>query len=192
MYEIVTPPAAGALQDDDIRMLTAQLRIDVSDEEWPIVEHYAAAALEYFRFEFGVAILPQTLIARFPSFKVPFFLAASPIRDVTGITYLTSADVADVAATGWYWSKTGRHVTVRPGAAGWPTDVNCYHPSPVSVQFEVGYTAEMPKAVKQAQLMLVDYWYNNRSDVTDAQSARFLVPHGVQALLATHRAAYAF
>ena len=55
----------------------------------------------------------------------------------------------------------------------------------ITVRFVVGY-ATFPPSIKQAILLLIGLWYDNREAASDRPMTN--LPHAVEALLANHRA----
>jgi uncharacterized phiE125 gp8 family phage protein len=69
----------------------------------------------------------------------------------------------------------------------WPTET-LRPAAPITVEFKAGYgtAAQVPVQLKQAMLLLVGHWYENREAAGDAKYANGLqhVPFGVSSLCA--------
>ena len=77
---------------------------------------------------------------------------------------------------------------VRQGAKVWPKPVRSANG--IEVAFVAGYgdtAADVPAPIRQAVLLLVAHWYENREPV-EIGSATVAIPHGISELLQPYRA----
>jgi len=82
-------------------------------------------------------------------------------------------------------SEPGR-ITPAPDT-GWPATQN--RPNAVSVEFVAGFgdASKVPQGIKQAILLMVGHWYENREAVTMQGNNAGELPMAVDSLLMMHR-----
>jgi uncharacterized phiE125 gp8 family phage protein len=113
-----------------------------------------------------------------------------PLQTVSSIKYYDITNTAATMASGDYYvddvSQPARIVLA--DGKSWP------NPSPSLrtvnagvVRFDVGYT-DAPGALKQAMMMLIAHWYQNREQVVTGMSQVASVPYGFDELIAPYRA----
>lgn len=119
-----------------------------------------------------------------------------PLRSVTSITYIDTNGDSQTLSSSLYTvdikSEPGRIVPAYGEA--WP--VTRDQINSVTVTFAAGYapttdspadyTANVPRAIKQAMMLLIGHWYEHREDVALGVSVA-PVPVAVDALLAPYR-----
>lgn len=113
----------------------------------------------------------------------------SPLISVTSITYIDTDGVSQTLATTEYDVDTSKE----PGRIAeafdktWPetrAQVNA-----VTVRYKAGYgtaSTDVPETIRQAMLLLIGNWYENREDVVIGPQPRVL-PKAVDSLLWMHR-----
>lgn len=201
---LITPPPVKPISVAEAK---AQLRIDTADDDARIGA-LIAAAVQHIDGRDGWmnrAFVQQTWELRLDAFPWireanrygSIILPLPPLRSVDSVSYRDSAHQLQVWDPSNYDVDLGGdwkgRITPKQ-AVPWPqTDTQ---PDAVIVRFTAGYApvigsptdylANIPETVRQALLLLVSHWYENRAPVLIGRQAREL-PMAVQALLAPLR-----
>lgn len=178
----------------------AHLRIDHSDED-EMVAALIVAARQHIDGKdgwLGRALVTQTwqlALTAFPAggIRVPL----PPLIEVESITYLDTSGATQTLAQAAY-QVTGTEPAMILPAYGttWPT--TRWQPEAVKVRFIAGYAPgagsptdyreNVPQAIRQAMLLLITHWYENRGATTEHTAS--LLPFAVQALLTPYKVAW--
>lgn len=163
------------------------LRIEETDtEEDSLLEALITAARQTIELVTWRALCTQTLdlvLDEFPSGDT-LELPRPPLVSVTSISYTLEAGTTSTLSTSVYGvdtdSEPGR-LYLKPGQS-WPSD-SLYPVAGVRIRYVAGYgnPGDVPRTYRQALLLLVGHWYENREQ-SQVQSMSEL-PFGVQALL---------
>ncbi len=134
----------------------------------------------------GRALVTQTWRQDFGWFCSKNRLPLEPVQSIIGVTYYDGSNVQQTLATSVYQMLTdarGTYVTLKPDQS-WPSTYS--RPDAISITAVYGYGAAsaVPQAIKQAALMLVSHWNENREAVGGSMS---VVPFAVDALLSPYR-----
>ena len=151
-----------------------------------------SAAREYCENVTGRALATQTIeyyLDKFPSDDF-FELPRPPLQSVTSIIYKDSAGASTtMTLTTQYLVDSDRTVgrIVLPYGVTWPS-FTAYTVNPITVKYVCGYYASnlIPKAIKQAMLLLIGHWYENREAVLVGTVSK-TIEFAVQALLSQYR-----
>ncbi len=168
--ELVTPPSGDVVTLSEAK---AHLRVDVDDDDVLIqaLIDTAVAHLEGRGGVLGRALLTQTWDLRldgFPADDSYIDLPLPPLQSVGLIEYTDRDGVTQIMATSDYRVNTrtlvGR-VTLAPTKV-WPETI-ADDVGVVRIRFTAGYGAAsaVPPPIKQAILLLVGPWYQNREAV---------------------------
>jgi len=166
----------------------AQCRVEDSDSDVLITALIKAATdhLDGFSGVLGRALITQTWAVDFGGFSDLMRLPVGNLLAVSSITYYDSANVQQTLASSVWTTFTdarGPYVMLKPGES-WPAAYD--RPDAVRVTWTAGYgatSASVPAAIKQAALLLVGHWYDNRAAVNVGSSVAE-VPFAVDALIA--------
>lgn len=119
----------------------------------------------------GRALATQTIEAYLDEFPSEDYieLPYPPLQSVTSVKYKNSAGTeTTMTANTDYIVDTDRKVgrVVLPYGVTWQSFVQ-YPVNPIKIKFVCGYYASnlIPKSLKQAMLLLIGYWYENREDI---------------------------
>ena len=168
-YVLVTPPTTEPLSLDDVK---AHLRIDADDED-ALISALVAASRQHFERRTGRSLIDtvwRLVLDRFPPGGGPIRLGNGPVSAVSSVGYIDSAGVSRVLAeeTGYLADLSGDIGKLSPVFwQPWPCDA-AHRPGGVTVQYTAGFgpTADaVPQLVKQALLLLIGHWYENRETV---------------------------
>ena len=171
----------------------AQCRVDDSDSDVLITALIKAATdhLDGYSGVLGRALITQTWAVDFGGFSELMRLPVGNLLAVSSITYYDSANVQQTLSASVYAAHNdhfGPLLITKPDQQ-WPTTYA--RPDAVRVTWTAGYgatSAAVPAAIKQAALLLIGHWYDNRAAV-NVGAAVAEVPFTVEALLQPYRRA---
>jgi uncharacterized phiE125 gp8 family phage protein len=108
----LTRSAALPVPVDDLLL---DLRVD-SDEEVPTLERLERACCDFIERRTGFVLMPGTYQVDLPSWwSGPLEIMRGPLRELTGISYLTSATTSvDAPLDGFWVEEQDRSFSVRP------------------------------------------------------------------------------
>jgi len=150
-----------------------------------------SAAREYCENVTGRALATQTIeyyLDSFPSGDIE--LPRPPLQSVTSVIYKDSAATpTTMTLTTQYLVDSDRTVgrIVLPYGVTWPS-FTAYSVNPITIKYVCGYYASnpIPKAIKQAMLLLIGHFYENREAVLVGVVSK-TIEFAVQALLSQYR-----
>lgn len=168
----------------------AQCRIDSTDED-TLIDSLVSAAVSHLDGYSGVlgrALVTQTWQQDFSGFCSKLRLPVGDLIAVTGVTYYDTSNAQQTLASSVYTAFTdslGPYVTLKPDQV-WPSIYS--RADAVRVTWTAGYgaAAAVPPAIKQAALLLIAHWYDNRSGVAVGETPTEM-PLAVNSLLAPFR-----
>lgn len=188
-YKVVTAPASEPITTAEAKL---HCRVDLSDDDVPIAAWIVAAREEVERLS-GMALVSQTLelvMHCWPDcdrIKLP----RPPLTSVTSVKY------KDYTGAETTWDPANYLVGVDsiPGVLGlawnavWPSVV-LYPVEPIRIRYVAGFAsaADVPQSLKQAMLLLIGHWYENREAGGDTVGEKAGVAFGVDRLIASYRA----
>ena len=186
---LVTPPTTEPITLDEAR---AQCRVDVSDED-SLLTHYIAAARDLVEAETGRALMTQTRELRLDGWNEfdsngVLLLPYPPLQQVESIIWIDDAgSIHTVDADSYLVDAASIPARVAP-ASSWPSTPGLAAIAGIRVTFVAGWSDRrlVPAWAKQAILLLVAHWYENREAVASVGNPRDL-PIAVDRLLAAHR-----
>lgn len=161
-FRLITPPAFEPLTVETVK---AHLRVDIDTED-ALFDLYIAAAREKCEMSSRRALITQTLEAVVDAWPADGYLRLPrpPLQAITWVKYL-DADGVEGAWTDYQVDARSEPGVVYfkslPGAALFPSGA-------ITVRYTAGYgdaPSEVPGGLRQAMLMLIGHWYENREAV---------------------------
>lgn len=164
---LLVPPAIEPVTLDEAKL---HLRVD-NDDENTLIEALIKAAREYAEVFQNRAYITQTWElwldnwpkwAEYPYFRLP----RSPLQTVESIKYYDS-DGGEHVVTDYIVDDISEPARVIPAGDSWP-NVSLRKANGIAITFKAGYgddAASVPASIKQALLLLVGHWYENRENV---------------------------
>jgi len=150
------------------------------------------AARQYVETHTGLAICTQTWdysFDRWPSTNEPIYLPRSPVASVTHVKYYDGDGNQQTWSSAQYVVSTGRNPATIRLAYGYSWPSYRVQPESLSIRMVCGYGASntsAPAAVRQALLLLVSHWFEQRTpEVVGTTTAN--VSHALDALLMQYR-----
>lgn len=183
----ITAPSSYPVTTADAK---SHLRVDISDDD-TLIASYIAAATDYAESYTGRSYVQRTYRADVPYFVDEICLANGPVISVSSVKYYDTASpsVLQTWDAGNY--QLFYNVVRRVSGVTFPSTYD--RPDAVQIEYTAGYldnnspqAENIPDAVKQAILLLVGDYYENRE-------AQVLYPgqlhtnKAVKALLDQHR-----
>lgn len=175
MFTLVrtTAPAVAPISLAEAK---AQTRVDHNDED-QLIQHYIDAATSLLDGPAGLlgrCLVTQSWQMKIDALTGPVLL---PFPDIT----IDGAVFTDTAGgtLAYDLALQDQRLLLRPSSG---------HGRPVEIAFTAGYgaAADVPAAIRQAMLLLIGQWYDNREAVT-VGAAGSPMPMAVDALLAPYR-----
>lgn len=159
MYKVITPVTVEPVSLDEVKL---HLRLTGDTTEDDLLAGLVVAAREYCEKYTGVAFAEQTLELLLDGWPSKNFieLPVAPLLSVTSIKYKDSAGVENTFTK--YSVDTDRPIgrVVLNYSESWPS-FTAYPNNPIRIRFVAGYQI-IPQSLKQAILLLVGHWYENR------------------------------
>ena len=169
------------------------LRVDHSDDD-SLISPLITAARMHFDGRDGIlgrCLITQTwdyTINRFPvddCIRLPL----APVASITSITYTDSAGASQTFDSGSYSLNSDLDWLPRIDLGYEKTWSDTRDiPDAVTIRFVAGYgfPADVPDPIKQAMLLLIGHWYENREEVVLGVTPA-IVPQAAKALIAPYR-----
>jgi len=181
-----TPPA---IEPVTLAEAKAHLRVDSSDED-TLIGGLVAAAVSHLDGQgvLGRAMITQswaTWVRNSPSVVT---LPVGPFQSLTSVEYYDSENALQTSDVANYEVRlAGDFVTVQPKSGfAWPGAYS--RPDAIKITYAAGYgdaAADVPQSIRQAILLLVGHWYENREAVTEGTFKE--MPMAVDALIGVER-----
>lgn len=167
------------------------LRLVEDDTEKAYADAVADVAREYVEQNTGTALLTQTWEVRYDDWwdgvlELPY----PPLQSVSSIKYIDNNGTEQTLAASQYQVQTGEPIGFVQWAANATIPVARAEAGAVRIVFVAGYTSAslVPSSLKQAMLLLLAQWFENREPTQSPFSAfPAEVPFTVTALLNQYR-----
>lgn len=183
----IEPPAEEPVSLDEAKL---HLRVD-GDEDDAWINRAISAAREYCEDAQGRAFVSRKLrlsLERWPCGR-SIHLPRPPLQSIEAVTYMPADGTTKTLDPSLYVVDAASE----PGAihlnsdASWPSE-KLAPGMPIRIEFRAGYGAapSVPERVKQAMLLLVGHWYENREAVVVGAVGRS-IELAVEALLSQER-----
>ncbi len=167
----------------------AHLRVDASDED-TLIEGLIAAAVAHLD---GMGVLGRAMITQSWATWVcnspgVVTLPVGPFQSLTSVEYYDTNNTLQTATLSDYETRlSGDFVTVRPKSGfSWPGAYS--RDDAIKITYVAGFgdaAADVPQSIRQAILLLIGHWYENRMAVSEASLKE--VPKAVDALIGIER-----
>lgn len=187
---LITGPAAEPVLLSEAKH---HLRVDISTDD-TYIEALIKVARETCETITRRALMTQTwdlVLDEFPE-QDWISLPIPPLQSVTSISYTTEAGVTSTVSSSTYiidtYSEPGR-LRLKSGYA-WPGDT-LRELAGVTIRFVAGYgltRTSVPESIRQAMLLLMGHYYENREQVVIGQGISIQkLPQGFESLLWPYR-----
>ncbi len=185
---LVTPPSTEPISLSEAK---THLRVENTDDD-TFISALITAARETVETITRRALVTQTwdyILDDWPDGDT-ITLPLPPLQSVVSVTYKDKDGNIQTFANSNYVvdtaSEPGRLVLTDD--ANWPSD-ELYPAGAITVEFTAGYGAAtaVPQSLKQAMLLLIGHWYENREAVAVTGAIPKEMPLAVDALLWPYR-----
>jgi uncharacterized phiE125 gp8 family phage protein len=182
---LVTAPASAIVTVAEAK---AHMAVDHVEDDALIgsLIDAATAHLDGWTGVLGRALVTQTWRQSFPCFQDMLRLRLGPVASITSVGYVDPARATQTASSSLYTllaDDLGAFVWLKEGAT-WPSTID--EPDAVTVTYVAGVAAAaVPKAIRQAILLLAGQWYRSREATGDVAAVE--LPFAVSALIAPYR-----
>jgi len=182
--KLVTAPAVEPVTLTEAK---AHLRVDVTDDD-TLISSLITSARQYIERAIRRALITQTWRASIDEFPATgeIILPKPPLQSVTSIQYTDINDSTSTVSSSTYTvdtdSEPGR-IVLKYGQT-WPSS-SLAVTNPIQITFVAGYglAAGVPAHFKQAILLLVGHWYENREAITSTGGIPKELPYAVKSLI---------
>lgn len=175
-YEVVAPPDAEPVRLEEVKTHLRLIPNDDTEDE-DILRPLITTAREYCENVTGRALAVQTLAAYPAANQRAVTLPRPPLLEVVGVTaHLADGTETELDATAYAVDRLAGVVWLQT----LPDGLRAIHP--VQITYRAGYE-KLPATLRQAILLLVGHWYENREAVEVGAIASVEVGHSVRALI---------
>lgn len=174
---LITPPTVYPVTLAEAK---AHCRVDSADEE-ALITGLIAAATSYVEEYTGRSLCPQTWKLTLDAFTPSILLPRGPVASVTSVEYYDPTGSFMTVSTDDYVLDNANFPAWIVVNNAWPETLDAINS--VQITYVTGETAP-PAPIKQAILLLIGQWFDERSAVAGNLSP---MPNGVEALLANYR-----
>ena len=204
--KVITPPAAEPLSTAEAKL---HLRVDHSTDD-TLITALIVAAREHVENYLVGSLVQQTRAVYLSSWPyAPFRLPCGPVQSIDSVKYTDSDGVENAVSEDLYYLTPGGELCLETFES-WPT-ARLRGPGAIEITYTTGYEpvvtvipgeeegdpdteetdydANIPQAIKQAMLLLIGEWYEQREAAADTKYAIQTIPWGVKQLLAPYREA---
>ncbi|PLX37002.1 MAG: hypothetical protein C0605_08005 [Hyphomicrobiales bacterium] len=174
----------------DLDAVKKHCRVDFADDDNLLAALIAAATdhLDGYAGILGRALITQTWQQDFAGFDDVMRLPLAPCQSISAVSYYDGDNAEQTLNSSIYALRAdalGPYMTLAPDQS-WPGTYN--REDAVSITYVAGYgaAAAVPQAIKQAILLMIAHWYENRETTLVGASVADL-PMGAAWLLAPYR-----
>lgn len=167
------------------------LQITGNDEDGYIYA-LTKAATQYFDVPDGLinrALITQTWkVSVSKAENNCIYLPVTPIQSVSSIDYYDTDDVSQSLTVGDFWliANSGKAYITPKNGVSWPSTST--RADAISVTFVAGYgddESDVPDLIRQAVLLTVRHWFDNRSATSDYAIRE--VPMAIESIVNIYR-----
>lgn len=183
---VVTPAAAEPITLSDAK---AHLRVDHNDED-TLIDGLIAAARRYAEGYTRRALAAQVVDVFYDGFPAcsPFDLPMPPVQSIDEVAYMAPSDDEETTLEADTYVVDTDAQPARVGlaaSASWPATDDRIKTVRIRLTVGPGEGEGIPETIRQAMLLLIGHWYENREEVTlGERAAPVSTPRTVSALLA--------
>lgn len=170
----------------------AHLRVDIDTDD-DLITALIQAAREEFENQADRTLFVTTwrlYLEHWPRYDYIDLPRAKPLVSVTSLTYTDENDVVNTFDSSNYVVDVNRwpgRLRLRENA-NWPTP-ELAESSPITITYTAGYASvdNIPQRYKQAILLLVGHWYENRENVMTSGAVPKSLPLAWESIVAAAR-----
>ena len=181
--KLITPPTTFPVTEDECK---AQSKITTTADD-TLLTSYIAVATAHVETVIGRSIMPQTWQQHLDGFQDTMLLPKGPVQSVSFVKYYDEDSVLQTLDPAVYAvdnvADNGPHWLLLKADQAWPA--TACGANVVFMEYDTGFTT-VPLEIKQAIILLVEHYYDNRMPVLVGSGA-FQLEFTIDALLANHK-----
>lgn len=184
-YELVSDTGNEPIT---LQLAQDQLRVN-SDDDQELIDHYISSARTMFETDTDYVLTNQQYTLHLSEWTDEIVLEKYPISSVDSIKYYDEAGVQQTLSTTYYNVGNDARRTVIGLNDGFDfPDLQAGKQDAIQVTFTAGYADEttVPKDIKQALLLMITHFYDNRNAVTVGMSVAEM-PIGYERIITRYR-----
>lgn len=177
--KIITEPAVEPVTLEQVKNHSRITHIE--DDSWLLMA--MVVARQFIEKTCELSLITQTRRTTFDGFRKPWLtLAYGPTISISGIEYYDQTNTLQTLANYQAALESNPCMIVPAAGQAWPQTMP-NRMDAVKVTYVAGYgdPENVPAALRQAILLLVDHWYSNRSAVEMGSPGP--IPFGVDSLI---------
>ena len=188
VLKLITAPAVEPVSSAEAKL---HCRIDTSADD-TLITMLITTARRTVEADSGRAMITQTwelVLDAFPT-KTSIKLPLPPLQSITHIKYYTNATPsveATFASTNYLVSVDDPYggLIVLKDSASWPSITDPLEKGAVRIRFICGYglAVAVPETYKQAMLLLIGHWYENREAIAITGAVPKDIPLAYESLI---------
>lgn len=186
---VTSAPAVEPLSLEETRR-HLELHESQTDDDL-LIQGLIQAAREHVERETHRALVTQTCrltLSRFPEGREPLYLPRPPLLAISSIAYYDGDNASQTLSTSGYTVSTDHEPgLLQPPPGSWWPSTACREDA-VRVTYTAGYgatAASVPRALRQAMLLIVGRWFESRTEDVESQRQRWAeIPAGAQRMIA--------
>lgn len=187
-YIVVAEPTTEPVSLEEVKLFLRLLPDDTSEDDF--ISGLITAAREYCENFTARALATQTIIMYLDSIPDSVEVPMPPLQSVDKIDVI-EADKAvhELIADTDYLIDAGDISNIIFMDSAREAAGQLYPVNPVQITCTVGYTTDIPASIKQAILLLVAHWYENREAVATNGEVGERIALGVRSLCLQYKVA---
>lgn len=187
-YIIVAEPTTEPITIDEAKQFLRLLPDDNSEDNF--ISGLITAAREYCENFTARALATQTIMLYLDSIPSEVEVPMPPLQSVDKIEVIDADKVAhELTADTDYMIDNGEISSIIFTASAQEVAAHLYPINPVQITCTVGYDADIPVGIKQAMLLLIAHWYENREAVATNGEVGERIALGVRSLCLQYKVA---
>lgn len=187
-YIVVAEPTTEPVSLEEVKLFLRLLPDDTSEDDF--ISGLITAAREYCENFTARALATQTIMLYLDSIPSEIEVPMPPLQSVDKIEVIDADKVAhELTADTDYMIDNGEISSIIFTASAQEVAAHLYPINPVQITCTVGYDADIPVGIKQAMLLLVAHWYENREAVATNGEVGERIALGVRSLCLQYKIA---
>lgn len=172
-FTVVSPPEKELLTLDEVKEHLRLIPGDDSEDE-AILTPLITAAREYCENRTGQSFAEQEIEAYPTEARSPLYLPRAPVISVEEASITYNGEETDIPREN-FTIGNGGYCVICPGFT-WQSG------GTAKIRYKAGHKTT-PKLIRQAMLLLIGHWYENRETVSVGAVTAVDVPYAVKVLL---------
>lgn len=187
-YIVVAEPTTEPVSLEEVKLFLRLLPDDTSEDNF--ISGLITASREYCENFTARALATQTIMLYLDSIPSEVEVPMPPLQSVDKIEVIDADKAAhELIVDTDYMIDSGEISSIIFTANAQEVAAHLYPINPVQITCTVGYDADIPVSIKQAMLLLVAHWYENREAVATNGEVGERIALGVRSLCLQYKVA---